>query len=47
VDEEYRSRYFTGGDNFFYSDEMPGGRCLAGTSRRRSPEPGCGFFYLQ
>ena len=25
VDEAYQCRFFTGGDNFFYSDEMPGG----------------------
>ena len=25
VDEECQCRFFTGGDNFFFSDEMPGG----------------------
>ena len=40
VDEEYRSRYFTGGDSFFYSDEMPGGNALLGPVEEEAPSPG-------
>jgi len=40
VDEEYCSRYFTGGDNFFYSDEMPGGDALLGPLEEEAPSPG-------
>ena len=41
VDEEYCSRYFTGGDNFFYSDEMPGGNALLGpVEDEEAPSPG-------
>ena len=25
LDDDYRCRYWTGHDNFLYSDEMPGG----------------------
>ena len=46
VDEEYQCRFFTGGDNFFFSDEMPGGpHCSTVRVFRMSSCVHCMFSY--